>query len=102
MRESTVRGAAIDISDFERRLRGVEPARKSPGDPLSELARLMQGEEQAQAARRYDQMFAAEAPLSSDWRNAAPQKPMDQKPLDEDSFAAEMRGAIYEDYPQAQ
>ena len=42
MRESTVRGAAIDINDFERRLRGVEPPRKSSGDPLSELARLMQ------------------------------------------------------------
>jgi len=97
MRESTVRGAAIDINDFERRLRGAEPPRKSPGDPLSELARLMQGEEQAQAARRYDQMFAAEVPLSGDRRNAAP-----QRPLDEDAFAAEMRGAIFEDYPQAQ
>ncbi len=97
MRESTVRGAAIDINDFERRLRGVEPARKSLGDPLSELARLMQGEEQAQAARRYDQVFAAEVPLSSNRRNTAP-----QKPLDEDAFAAEMRGAIFEDYPRAQ
>jgi len=97
MRESTVRGAAIDINDFERRLRGAEPARKSVGDPLSELARLMQGEEQAQAARRYDQVFAAEVPLSSNRRSAAP-----QKPLDEDAFAAEMRGAIFEDYPQAQ
>ncbi len=65
MRESTVRGAAIDINDFERRLRGVEPPRKSSGDPLSELARLMHGEEQAQAARRYDRMFAAESTPSS-------------------------------------
>jgi hypothetical protein len=96
MRESTVRGAAIDIDDFERRLRSAEPARKASSDPLSELARLMQGAEQAQAAHRYDQIFAAEPPLSADRRRGAP-----ETPLDEDTFAAEMRGAIYEDYPQA-
>jgi hypothetical protein len=93
MRESTVRGAAIDINDFERRLRGVETPRKSPGDPLSELARLMQGEEQAQAARRYDRMFAAEPAPSTEWDEAA-----SRKAPDEDAFAAELRGAISEDF----
>lgn len=95
MRESTVRGAAIDINDFERRLRGVEPPRKSSGDPLSELARLMQGEEQAQAARRYDRMFAAEPAASSEWDEAA-----SRKAPDEDAFAAELRGSVHEDFRQ--
>ena len=93
MRESTVRGAAIDINDFERRLRGVEPPRKSSGDPLSELARLMHGEEQAQAARRYDRMFAAESAPSTEWDEAA-----SRKAPDEDAFAAELRGSVHEDF----
>jgi hypothetical protein len=49
MRESSVRGPAIDLSEFERRMRSREtkpPAPKS-SDPLSELARLMQGENAA-------------------------------------------------------
>jgi hypothetical protein len=92
MRESTVRGAAIDINDFERRLRGVEPPRKSSGDPLSELARLMHGEEQAQAARRYDRMFAAES-APTEWDEAA-----SRKAPDEDAFAAELRGSVHEDF----
>jgi SPOR domain len=93
MRESTVRGAAIDINDFERRLRGVEPPRKSSGDPLSELARLMHGEEQAQAARRYDRMFAAESTPSAEW-----DEPAARKAPDEDAFVAELRGAVHEDF----
>ena len=93
MRESTVRGAAIDINDFERRLRGVEPPRKSSSDPLSELARLMHGEEQAQAARRYDRMFAAESAPSTEWDEAA-----SRKAPDEDAFAAELRGSVHEDF----
>ncbi len=41
MRESPVRGPAVDLGEFERRMRG--PAPQAPGkvDPLSELARLM-------------------------------------------------------------
>ncbi|WP_442754033.1 SPOR domain-containing protein [Methylocystis sp. JAN1] len=46
MRESSVRGPAIDLSEFERRMRGGEPPKAAPkADPLSELARLMQGEQ---------------------------------------------------------
>ena len=93
MRESTVRGAAIDITDFERRLRGVESSRKPSGDPLSELARLMHGEEEAQAARRYDRMFAAESGPSTEWDEAA-----SRKAPDEDAFAAELRGSVHEDF----
>jgi hypothetical protein len=93
MRESTVRGPAIDLKDFERRLRGVEPPRKSSGDPLSELARLMHGEEQAEAARRYDRMFAAESAPSTEW-----DEPATRKAPDEDAFAAELRGSVHEDF----
>jgi hypothetical protein len=96
MRESTVRGAEIDINDFERRLRGVEPPRKSSGDPLSELARLMHGEEQAQAARRYDRMFAAESAPSAEWDEAA-----SRKAPDKDAFTAELRGSVHEDFQHA-
>ncbi len=62
MRESTKRGAAIDLSDFERRLRGGEPPAPPAADPLTELARLMQGEGQPKAADRLRQVLAAEAP----------------------------------------
>lgn len=41
MRESPVRGPAIDLSEFERRMRGAEPKPAQKADPLSELARLM-------------------------------------------------------------
>lgn len=95
MRESTDRGAAIDISDFERRLRGSEPNNKSPRDPLSELARLMHGEEQNRAAHLYDEVFAAKQPSSrsSEFENWRPQR-------EEDSFAAELRGAFVEAHIQ--
>lgn len=49
MRESNVRGPAIDLGEFERRLRGPERKAAGTADPLSELARLMQGEEAAEA-----------------------------------------------------
>ncbi|KAF2992828.1 SPOR domain-containing protein [Methylocystis sp. MJC1] len=45
MRESSVRGPAIDLSEFERRMRAAEAPQVTPkANPLSELARLMQGE----------------------------------------------------------
>jgi hypothetical protein len=47
MRESSVRGPAIDLTEFERRMRGGESKPPAPGqksDPLSELARLMEGQ----------------------------------------------------------
>lgn len=46
MRESSVRGPAIDLSEFERRMRAAETPQVAPPktNPLSELARLMQGE----------------------------------------------------------
>ena len=97
MRESTVRGAAIDISDFERRLRGTEPAPKSPGDPLRELARLMQGEEQASSARRYDEMFTAE-PMAREPAQRAPEWRRPAAPT-RDALSPERRGAYAE--PQA-
>ncbi|PPD44172.1 MAG: sporulation protein [Methylocystis sp.] len=41
MRESPVRGPAVDLGEFERRMRGPEPKPAGKADPLSELARLM-------------------------------------------------------------
>jgi cell division septation protein DedD len=43
MRESSVRGPAVDLSEFERRMRGEAPRAAAKSDPLSELARLMHG-----------------------------------------------------------
>ncbi|OAI24602.1 hypothetical protein A1351_17755 [Methylosinus sp. R-45379] len=64
MREATARGPSIDISEFERRLRGGEPQENQPGrseaksDPLAELARLLHGDETAGAADPYGRVFA--------------------------------------------
>jgi hypothetical protein len=56
MRETSVRGPAIDLGEFERRLRGPQrPAQAA--DPLSELARLVHGEE-AQASDPYGRILA--------------------------------------------
>jgi hypothetical protein len=43
MRETSARGPAIDLGEFERRLRGSE-RKPQVDDPLSELARLVHGE----------------------------------------------------------
>ena len=56
MRETSVRGPAIDLGEFERRLRGPERA-PQVDDPLSELARLVQGQDHA-AADPYSQILA--------------------------------------------
>ncbi|CAN2533155.1 hypothetical+protein [Methylocapsa aurea] len=65
MREATARGPSIDISEFERRLRGGEPQDEKPGkgdsvksDPLAELARLLHGDEAAASADPYGKVFA--------------------------------------------
>lgn len=47
MREPPVRGPAVDLSEFERRMRGPEPKPAAKADPLSELARLMGEREDA-------------------------------------------------------
>jgi hypothetical protein len=63
MREATARGPSIDISEFERRLRGSEPKEAPPAatDPLAELARLLHAEEgAAQQQDPYRRMFATE------------------------------------------
>lgn len=57
MRESTVRGPAVDLGEFERRLRGPERRGPEKSDPLSELARLMQQHEGA-AADPYSELLA--------------------------------------------
>ncbi|HXY57227.1 MAG TPA: SPOR domain-containing protein [Methylocystis sp.] len=90
MRESTTRRAAIDIDDFERRLRAPNTDRPSPSDPLSELARLMQGGEPTEPARRLDRLFAAESQASAPQARAAPGQ--------DHAFPAELRGAFDDGY----
>lgn len=92
MREPTPRRAAIDIDDFERRLRAPSADRSSSGDPLSELARLMQNGEASEPARRLDRLFAAER------REPAP--PAHAAPAQDYAFAAELRGGFDEGYAQ--
>ncbi len=94
MRESTNRGAAIDISDFERRLRGSEPGKNSPRDPLSELARLMQGEEQGHISQRYDELFAANNPARQQGEYSNLREESAQG--GDGAFSAELRGAFME------
>ncbi|MGE0196076.1 MAG: SPOR domain-containing protein, partial [Methylocystis sp.] len=56
MRETSVRGPAIDLGEFERRLRGPQRTAQAD-DPLSELARLVQREDPA-AADPYNRILA--------------------------------------------
>ena len=55
----------IDIDEFERRLRGPEPARRVE-DPLAELARLVGGQNQQAAADPFAELF------SDNFRKPAP------------------------------
>jgi len=88
MREATKTRAAIDIDDFERRLRAPGNERKPAGDPLSELARLMHGDEAGgDSARRLDHLFAGES------NDRALAGHAGSSAADED-FAAELRGAF--------
>src|SRR5208337_4531324 len=89
MRESTSRGAAIDIKDFERRLRGPSVQRPAASDPLSELARLMHGEEPVASSRRLDRLFGAESLRLQEAQLETPA-------FDEEAFGAELRGALDE------
>jgi hypothetical protein len=90
MREASAKGPAIDLSEFERRLRGPEPAKRSGHDPLAELARLLHGDGAAAAAVRdpYRDVFAEEPPTRAP--RAAPRVPQPQQPtFNEEDFVAE-------------
>jgi hypothetical protein len=65
MREATVKGPAIDLSEFERRLRGPQPSTTRGPDPLKELARLLQSNEAAAPADPYRDVFAEQPPKQS-------------------------------------
>lgn len=66
MREAAARGPSIDISEFERRLRGAKSSDdKRAADPLAELARLLHSDETAQQPTDpYRQVFAAADPAA--------------------------------------
>jgi hypothetical protein len=87
MREATNRGAAIDLSEFERRMRGPEAAKRA-ADPLSELARIMEGEDAAQADP-FGSMFTAPRPVHPE-----PVSPRRTPKIKEDIFSAELRGTM--------
>ncbi len=57
MRETSVRGPAIDLGEFERRLRGAQQRPAQGDDLLGELARLVHGEDPA-AADPYSRILA--------------------------------------------
>lgn len=57
MRETSVRGPAIDLGEFERRLRGAKQPASADDDLLGELARLVHGEDPA-ATDPYGQILA--------------------------------------------
>ncbi|MBY6243348.1 SPOR domain-containing protein [Methylosinus sp. Sm6] len=76
MREATARGPSIDISEFERRLRGSEPKQQKPaGDPLAELARLLHGDDAEAPHDPYGRMFAPESGRAEPQPRSAPQPP---------------------------
>jgi hypothetical protein len=63
MREATAKkGPPIDLTEFERRLRGPQPQKASGNDPLKELARLLQGNDAQAPADPYRDVFAEETP----------------------------------------
>lgn len=99
MREATARGPSIDITEFERRLRGSEPSDdKRSADPLAELARLLHGDEAASNVDPYGQVFAAERRQRSGApARAAPQPvppPASAAPYHDDFRTADLRGSL--------
>lgn len=97
MREATARGPSIDISEFERRLRGGEQPQETPAndsaksDPLAELARLLHGDETAGAMDPYGKVFAE--PQRREPSSGHREPSVGQR--DRDVFdTAELRGAL--------
>lgn len=89
MRESTMRGPAVDLGEFERRLRAPErKAAAGQADPLSELARLMQGEDAAKVADPYSRILAPEP------RAKRPQAPAWPAAPQAESYAGDLRGSL--------
>ncbi len=98
MREATAKGPAIDLTEFERRLRGPQPSNPRAHDPLKELARLLNGNEAAAPADPYRDVFAEEAPHqeSSPYR-AEPHMRAPQSPAyyqEENDLHADLRGSL--------
>ena len=115
MRESTGRGPTVDLSEFERRLRGAEPASQSKADPLSELARLMDGEDEEASAERYGRVFAAPPAAAraeftefSEWVGQSGKQPAAEAEAgsapkaDENTLAAAFRGSLAPDPAEAE
>lgn len=96
MREAAARGPSIDISEFERRLRGVgKTDEKRTEDPLAELARLLHGDETAPPADPYGQMFAAEPPAKAAASRPAPPPPQPSGAAHHDGFRSpDLRGTL--------
>lgn len=100
MREATARGPSIDISEFERRLRGAKKSDETrSSDPLAELARLLHGDEAAQPVDPYGQVLAADRGerIDQPTKGAAPHPAPPQPGVaarHDDFLSAGLRGSL--------
>lgn len=97
MREPGVRGPAVDLGEFERRLRA--PERKGAGgDPLSELARLIQAEERP-AADPYSRILAEPAQAREASVDPRPELRAELRPSLRGSYDAEPEPQYADEHP---
>ena len=104
MRKGAVLGPSIDITEFERRLRGQQPAKASGRDLLEELAWLLHGNEGAAPADPYHEVFAEQAPhRAPSTPPATPTVQATEPPYyhEDDAFESELRGSFDDATPVA-
>lgn len=97
MRKGAVLGPSIDITEFERRLRGQQPAKASGRDLLEELAWLLHGNEGAAPADPSHEVFAEQAPhRAPSTPPATPTLQATEPPYyhEDDAFESELRGSF--------
>jgi hypothetical protein len=94
MREATAKGPAIDLTEFERRMRGPQSSTTRGPDPLKELARLVHGNEAAPPPDPYGEMFAEE-PARSAPASRRPESPARAEPsyYPQDEGYGDLRGS---------
>jgi hypothetical protein len=97
MREASKKGPAVDLTEFERRLRSPEPVKRSGHDPLAELARLLHGDEAEPGRDPYRDVFAEQTPTHAAQapRVAAPRASEPERPkFNEEDFLNDLRGSF--------
>jgi len=93
MREPAARGASIDITELERRLRRQQPAKASERDLLKKLERLRYENERAAPVDRYDETVAKEATLRTPSARRAARRESSYH-HERFAFEAELRGSF--------